>query len=96
MDCCKQYALKTADPKYQAMTEKIRALYETQRGINTKQCLTMRMISNLQASLDVVRYKSFEFESTPEDVNKVLEERDETTEKLGTGPITTGQTRLRS
>ena len=33
------------------------------------------MISNLQASLDVVRYKSFEFESTPEDVNKVLEEK---------------------
>ena len=34
----------------------------------------MRMVCNLQASLDLTRKKSWDFEATPEEVDKVLEE----------------------
>lgn len=34
----------------------------------------MRQIVNLQASLDLTRKKSWDFEATPEEVDKVLEE----------------------
>ena len=74
MDCCKAHALKEADPKYQNLTTMIRAAHDARNKTQTKQCFTLRMITNLQASLDLVRSKSFDFESTNPEVDKVLEE----------------------
>ena len=74
MDAMQQHTLKTADPGYQEFSAKIRKAFQERNSVNTKQCFTMRMICNLQASLDLTRKKSWDFEGTPEDVDKVLEE----------------------
>ena len=74
MDAMQQHTLKSADPGYQEFSKKIREAYQERNSVNTKQCFTMRMISNLQASLDLTRKKSWDFEGTTEEVDKVLEE----------------------
>ena len=72
MDYNKAHALKEADPKYQNLNTMIRAAHDARQKTQAKQCFTLRMISNLQASLDLVREKSFDFESTDPKVDKVL------------------------
>ncbi|AXF42065.1 hypothetical protein STIP37_3 [Synechococcus T7-like phage S-TIP37] len=74
MDAMQQHTLKTADPGYQEFSKKIREAYQERNSVNTKQCFTMRMITNLQASLDLTRKKSWDFEGTTDEVDKVLED----------------------
>ena len=74
MDHMQQHALKQADPKYQEYSAKIRDAYQERNRVNAKQCFTMRMITNLQASLDLTRKKSWDFEGTDANTDKVLEE----------------------
>ena len=74
MDCMQKHALKQADPKYRAFSAKIRDAYQERNRTNTKQCMEMRQIVNLQAALDITRKKSWDFESVEPDVDKVLED----------------------
>ncbi len=68
------YQLKQADPKYTAFDQKIRDAHQEKRRINTKQCVAMRELCQLNHALDLVRSKSWDFESTPAKTDKVLEE----------------------
>ena len=74
MDHMQRHALKQADPKYQEYTAKIRDAVQEKNRINAKQCYEMRMISNLSAALDLTRRKSWEFESTDANTDKILED----------------------
>ena len=74
MDHMQAYALKQADPKYTAYDEKIRDAHSEKRKINVKQCTAMRHICQLNHALDVVRHKSWDFETTSAKQDKVLEE----------------------
>ena len=75
MDAMQQHALKQADPKYKQFTTKIQSAHRARSRTNTQQCVTMRQIMNLQASLDLTRRKSWDFEDTSGEVDKVLEEK---------------------
>jgi hypothetical protein len=68
------YALKQADPKYTAFDQKIRDAHQEKRRINTKQCIAMREVCQLNHALDLVRQKSWDFESTPAKTDKILDE----------------------
>ena len=74
MDCMQKHALKQADPKYRAFSDKIRDAYQERNRTNTRQCMEMRQIVNLQAALDITRKKSWDFEGVEESKDKVLEE----------------------
>ena len=74
MDYHEQYKLKSADPKYQEYTAKIRDAVQEKNRINVKQCTLLREINNLSAALDLTRRKSWDFEGTPTETDKVLEE----------------------
>ncbi len=75
MDALQQHALKQADPQYKQFTTKIQSAHRARSRTNTQQCVTMRQIVNLQASLDLTRRKSWDFEDTSGEVDKVLEEK---------------------
>ena len=75
MDAMQQHALKQADPKYKQFTTKIQSAHRARSRTNTQQCVTMRQIVNLQASLDLTRRKSWDFEDTSGEVDKVLEDK---------------------
>ena len=74
MDFQQRHALKQADPKYRAFTDKIRDAVQERHRTNAKQCSELRQIVNLQAALDITRKKSWDFESVEPDKDKVLEE----------------------
>jgi hypothetical protein len=74
MDFQQRHALKQADPKYRAFTDRIRDAVQERNRTNAKQCMELRKIVNLQAALDVTRRKSWDFESVEPDVDKVLED----------------------
>ena len=74
MDHMQRHALKTADPKYQEFGERIRKAYQAKQRTNVKQCSLMRDINNLSAALDLTRRKSWDFEGTTQETDKVLEE----------------------
>ena len=74
MDYHEQYKLKSADPKYQEYTAKIRDAVQEKNRINTKQCQLLREINNLSVALDLTRHKSWDFEGVEESKDKVLEE----------------------
>lgn len=74
MDFQSRHALKQADPKYRAFTDKIRDAVKERNRTNSKQCMELRKIVNLQAALDITRRKSWDFESVEPDVDKVLED----------------------
>ena len=74
MDNMNAYQLKQADPKYTAFDQKIRDAHQEKRRINSKQCIAMRELCQLNHALDLVRSKSWDFESTPAKTDKVLEE----------------------
>ena len=74
MDFQQRHALKQADPKYRAFTDRIRDAVQERNCTNTKQCMEMRQIVNLQAALDITRKKSWDFESVEPEVDKVLED----------------------
>ena len=74
MDFQQRHALKQADPKYRAFTDKIRDAVQERNRTNSKQCMELRKIVNLQAALDITRKKSWDFESVEPDVDKVLED----------------------
>lgn len=74
MDFQQRHALKQADPKYRAFTDRIRDAVQERNRTNSKQCMELRKIVNLQAALDVTRRKSWDFESVEPDVDKVLED----------------------
>ena len=74
MDFQQRHALKQADPKYRAFTDKIRDEVQERNRTNSKQCMELRKIVNLQAALDITRRKSWDFESVEPDVDKVLED----------------------
>ena len=74
MDFQQRHALKQADPKYRAFTDRIRDAVQERNRINSKQCMELRKIVNLQAALDITRRKSWDFESVEPDVDKVLED----------------------
>lgn len=75
MDAMQQHALKQADPKYKQFTTKIQSAHRARSRTNTQQCVTLRQIVNLQASLDLTRRKSWDFEDTSGEVDKVLEDK---------------------
>ena len=68
------FALKQADPKYTAFDQKIRDAHQEKNRTNAKQCCLMRDINNLSAALDLTRRKSWDFEGTTQETDKVLEE----------------------
>ena len=74
MDYHEQYKLKSADPKYQEYTAKIRDAVQQKNRTNAKQCALLREINNLSVALDLTRHKSWEFEGVEESKDKVLEE----------------------
>ena len=74
MDFQQRHALKQADPKYRAFSDKIRDAVQERHRTNAKQCSELRKIVNLQAALEVTRKKSWDFESVEPDKDKVLEE----------------------
>ena len=74
MDFQQRHALKQADPKYRAFTDRIRDAVQERNRTNSKQCMELRKIVNLQAALDITRRKSWDFESVEPDVDKVLED----------------------
>lgn len=74
MNYDQSFALKQADPKYTAFDVKIRDAHKEKRRINSKQCIAMRELCQLNHALDLVRSKSWDFESTPKQTDKVLEE----------------------
>jgi len=74
MNYLEQHALKQADDKYQEYTSKIQAAHREKAGTNSKQCMLMREINNLSASLDLTRRKSWDFESTSKKQDKTLED----------------------
>ena len=74
MDHMQRHALKQADHKYQAYTARIRDAVQEKNRVNAKQCYEMRMISNLSAALDLTRRKSWEFEGTSAETDKILED----------------------
>ena len=74
MNYDQSFALKQADPKYTAFDVKIRDAHQEKRRINSKQCIAMRELCQLNHALDLVRSKSWDFESTPKQTDKVLEE----------------------
>ena len=74
MNYDQSYALKQADPKYTAFDQKIRDAHQEKRRINSKQCIAMRELCQLNHALDLVRSKSWDFESTPAKTDKVLED----------------------
>ena len=74
MDHMQRHALKQADPKYQEYTARIRAAVMEKNRTNVKQCSLMRDINNLSAALDLTRRKSWDFEGTSAETDKVLEE----------------------
>lgn len=74
MDHMQRHALKTADPKYQEFGERIRKAYQAKQRTNAKQCSLLRDINNLSAARDLTRRKSWDFEGTSAETDKVLEE----------------------
>ena len=74
MDNMQAYNLKKADPKYQEYSAKIRDAHKEKSRTNAKQCYEMRMITNLSHALDLTRRKSWDFEGTSAETDKVLEE----------------------
>ena len=74
MDYHEQYKLKSADPKYQEYTAKIRDAVQEKNRTNAKQCKLLREINNLSVALDLTRHKSWDFEAVEQDKDKVLEE----------------------
>lgn len=74
MDFKTAYTLKQADPKYTAYDEKIRDAHQQKSKINSKQCIAMREVCQLNHALDLVRQKSWDFESTPAKTDKILDE----------------------
>jgi len=74
MDHMQRHALKQADPKYQEFSERIRKAYQAKQRTNVKQCSLLRDINNLSAALDLTRRKSWDFEGTSAETDKVLEE----------------------
>ena len=74
MDYHEQYKLKQADPKFQEFMTKIKDAHQEKRMVNVKQCCLMRDINNLSAALDLTRRKSWDFEGTSAETDKVLEE----------------------
>ena len=74
VDYHEQYKLKSADPKYQEYTAKIRDAVQEKNRTNAKQCKLLREINNLSVALDLTRHKSWDFESVEQDKDKVLEE----------------------
>ena len=76
------YAIKMADSKYTAFDQKIRDAHQEKRRINSKQCIAMRELCQLNHALDLVRSKSWDLESTPAKTDKIL---DETTGSDGEG-----------
>ena len=74
MDYTQQLVLKQADPKYQEYTAKIRDAHQEKNRTNVKQCCLMRDINNLSHALDLTRRKSWDFEGTSAETDKVLEE----------------------
>ena len=74
MDFQQRHALKQADPKYRAFTDRIRDAVQERNRTNAKQCMELRQIVNLQAALDITRKKSWDFESVEPEVDKVLED----------------------
>ena len=72
MDYMQQHVLKNADPKYKEYTSKIQAAHREKARTNSKQCMLMRDINNLSASLDLTRRKSWDFEDTTDKTDKVL------------------------
>ena len=72
MDYAQKHALKQADPKYQAFSTRIEDAWEEKRKINTKQCIAMRQICQLEYALDLIRSKSWEFKCTEESTDKML------------------------
>ena len=82
MDNMNAYQLKQADPKYTAFDQKIRDAVQEKRRINSKQCIAMRELCQLNHALDLVRSKSWDLETTPTKTDKVL---DETTGMDGEG-----------
>ena len=74
MDNMQAYQLKKADSKYQEFTAKIRDAAQEKSRVNVKQCCLMRDINHLSAALDLTRRKSWDFEGTSEETDKVLEE----------------------
>ena len=74
MDNMSAYAIKMADPKYTAFDQKIRDAHQEKRRINSKQCIAMRELCQLNHALDLVRQKSWDFEDTPAKTDKILNE----------------------
>jgi hypothetical protein len=72
MNYMQQHALKQADDKYQEYTSKIQAAHREKASTNSKQCMLMRDINNLSASLYLTRTKSWDFEDTSNKTDKVL------------------------
>ena len=68
------FQIKQADPRYPAFDQKSRDAPQEKRRINSKQCIAMRELCQLNHALDLVRSKSWDFESTPAKTDKVLEE----------------------
>ena len=74
MDHTQAYALKQADPKYTAYDEKIRDAHQEKRKTNSKQCIAMRHICQLNHALDLVRSKSWSVEETTNKTDKILDD----------------------
>ena len=74
MDHTQAYALKQADPKYTAYDEKIRDAHQEKRKTNSKQCIAMRHICQLNHALDLVRSKSCSVEETTNKTDKILDD----------------------
>ena len=82
MDSAQKHALKQADPKYQQFSTDIKDTWQEKRKINGKQCIAMREMCQLDHAMDLVRSKSYDFESSSDKVDKVL---DKSTGKDGEG-----------
>ena len=74
MDYMQQHAIKSANPKYQEYASKIRDAHREKSRTNSKQCMLMRELNNLSASLGLTRRKSCDFESTTKKQDKLLEQ----------------------
>ena len=71
------FSLASAGGDYQGLintTLQNDALAQEKRKVNVKQCCLMRDINNLSAALDLTRRKSWDFEGTSQETDKVLEE----------------------
>lgn len=74
MDFAQQYALKQADTKYQAFSTRIRDTWQEKRKLNSKQCIALREICQLNHAMDLIRSKSCDFEETTNETDKLLDE----------------------